>query len=118
MQAAYKMLYWKEQHRSSKLKIRLNEEKDRRREAVKRTSHLKRQLTEANRNIAELENGYIAEVCPHCETEVRMIWDIEADGMLTYCPFCGIRMVLCGYCDGGCDFDYGRGTCRYTIRKR
>ena len=40
----------------------------------------------------------IIEFCPHCETEVEMMWDIEKDGYKAFCPYCGNKLMLCDEC--------------------
>lgn len=40
----------------------------------------------------------VIECCPHCEREVVMQWDTEADGYEAICPYCGNRLMLCDEC--------------------
>lgn len=59
----------------------------------------------------------IAEMCPHCETENEITWDIDALGYKTYCPICGDMLMLCDACirsedglnEGGNYCDWGKG---------
>ena len=60
----------------------------------------------------------VAEMCPHCENEVLMDWDVEKNGYQAYCPYCGKRLMLCDECihagdnpAGGCDYDSGTDSC-------
>lgn len=60
----------------------------------------------------------ITELCPHCENEVTMNWDVETFGYQAYCPYCGKRLMLCDECthtengpDGGCDYDSDADHC-------
>ena len=67
------------------------------------------------------EGGYMTEdvyeYCPHCENEAVVKWDIEADGMQIYCPYCGKPIMLCSECearDGAiCDWEEKKG-CHYS----
>ena len=63
----------------------------------------------------------VTELCPHCETEVEMNWDVKIHGYKAYCPFCGKRLMLCDEClhpDGefedGCDYCTGTDTCKHN----
>lgn len=65
----------------------------------------------------------VTEVCPHCEQEVTMVWDVETYGYHAYCPFCGKRLMLCDMCQhqngeeqatGDCDYDSKTDTCRFN----
>ena len=48
---------------------------------------------------------YITELCPHCEKEITLSWDVENDGYQIYCPSCGKVIMLCGMCDRSpCDW--------------
>lgn len=60
----------------------------------------------------------VYEYCPHCENEAVVKWDIEADGLQIYCPYCGKPLMLCSECpvrDGeeSCDWQEGIG-CRHS----
>lgn len=41
----------------------------------------------------------VVEMCPHCEMEVSLYWDIESDGYQIFCPNCGKAIMLCSMCD-------------------
>ena len=66
-------------------------------------------------NPSEIE---VTEVCPHCESEITMQWDVYTYGYKAYCPHCGGRLMLCTACHddngGSCDYDSGTDTCRYN----
>lgn len=49
----------------------------------------------------------VTEVCPHCDSEISLTWDVEKDGYKVFCPKCGKEMMLCGYCPirDKCDFE-------------
>ena len=49
----------------------------------------------AEQDIAEYE---ITEVCPHCESEITMQWNVSESGYKAYCPVCGKRLMLCSAC--------------------
>lgn len=38
------------------------------------------------------------EVCPYCNNEISMRWDVERDGYQINCPFCGEKIMLCDAC--------------------
>lgn len=49
----------------------------------------------------ENQNGNqreITEVCPHCDAEVNINWDVETQGYVARCPECGRCMMLCDEC--------------------
>lgn len=61
------------------------------------------------------------EVCPHCDSEITLTWDVDNDGYRVFCPNCGEELMLCdaclhaddnpgGKCDFKTDFD-GNPTC-------
>jgi predicted RNA-binding Zn-ribbon protein involved in translation (DUF1610 family) len=63
------------------------------------------------------------EVCPNCDSEITMVWDVKQNGYKAYCPVCGNRLMLCDMChhrgDGGefvddCDYDSETDTCRFN----
>lgn len=41
----------------------------------------------------------VTEMCPHCQNEVTVQWDVENDGYELYCPYCGFPIMLCSMCD-------------------
>lgn len=69
----------------------------------------------------------VTEVCPNCEKEVTMVWDVETYGYRAYCPFCGKRLMLCDMCQhpngeeqatGDCDYDSRTDTCRFNRHEK
>lgn len=60
----------------------------------------------------------VTEVCPHCESEVTMTWNTDADGFCAFCPHCGQRLMLCDECFqvGGdtCDYDRETDSCKHN----
>lgn len=40
----------------------------------------------------------VVEVCPHCDAEVVMRWDVDEDGFKAFCPYCGKELMLCDEC--------------------
>ena len=38
------------------------------------------------------------EMCPHCDTEITIEWDVENDGYEVICPECGEKIMLCDAC--------------------
>lgn len=66
----------------------------------------------------------VVEMCPHCETEVEMVWDTERYGYNSFCPHCGERLMLCDEClhHGDepawiCDYNSKTDSCRRNIVK-
>ena len=62
----------------------------------------------------------VTEVCPHCETEITMLWDTTERGFQAHCPVCSKRLMLCDECqhtvceDGephNCDYSAECDTC-------
>lgn len=64
----------------------------------------------------------VTELCPHCNTEVEMRWDVERDGFKAYCPYCGKRLMLCDEClhrgngefHDDCNYDTKTDSCRFN----
>lgn len=64
----------------------------------------------------------IVEVCPRCDVEVVMQWDVKQDGFKSFCPYCGNRLMLCDECmhpdgeyNGGyCNYDSQTETCQHN----
>ena len=64
----------------------------------------------------------IVEMCPHCETEITMEWDVTTRGYKAFCPVCGSRLMLCDECQHGepgyrCDYNGETNTCRHNKPK-
>lgn len=59
----------------------------------------------------------IVEQCPECGSEVWLKWDVDRDGYVVHCPYCGYRMKLCSMCDvrdgGKCDWTESSGKCKH-----
>lgn len=61
----------------------------------------------------------VVEVCPSCESDVVMLWNVETDGYRAFCPYCGNRLMLCDEClhrsgGGECDYDKETDTCMFN----
>ena len=58
----------------------------------------------------------VTEVCPHCEWEITLTWNVEEDGYQIYCPNCGKVMMLCSMCDGtdGGVCDWSEKGCKHS----
>lgn len=60
----------------------------------------------------------ITEVCPHCENEITMQWNVEELCYKAYCPVCGKRLMLCSACHddtgGMCDYDSKTDSCKFN----
>lgn len=68
--------------------------------------------------------GYEVEMCPHCEQEVKIRWNVNKDGFKAYCPHCGKRLMLCNACQhrygescDDCDYCGKTDTCRFNKNK-
>lgn len=69
-------------------------------------------------------SGFVTELCPNCETEVEMRWDVEMFGYKAYCPYCGQRLMLCDECQhpngefsDDCDYCTETDTCRFNRKE-
>lgn len=40
----------------------------------------------------------VTELCPHCVSEIGVIWNPEEDGYQIHCPRCGTKIMLCSIC--------------------
>ena len=38
------------------------------------------------------------EICPHCDNEITIQWNVEKDGYQISCPYCGNKIMLCDAC--------------------
>ena len=63
-------------------------------------------------------DGMVYEMCPHCENEAAMRWDVKRLGYQAFCPVCGERLMLCGEClhapdntCGSCDYNAEDDSC-------
>lgn len=70
---------------------------------------------------AESSDGHEIEVCPHCDREVELRWNINDDGFKAFCPHCGKRLMLCDACKhrsgeyhDDCDYCSETDTCRFN----
>lgn len=68
-----------------------------------------------------VRSGYVTELCPNCDTEVEMRWDVEMFGYKAYCPYCGQRLMLCDECvhpngeyENNCDYCTETDSCRFN----
>lgn len=63
------------------------------------------------------ESELITEMCPHCETEATVCWDVSKDGYQIFCPYCGRPIMLCSMCDARdgavCDWEEEKG-CKHS----
>lgn len=46
----------------------------------------------------------VTELCPHCDRENTIEWDVDKEGLQAFCPGCGKRLMLCSMCEdlGNC----------------
>ena len=64
-----------------------------------------------------MELTEVTEMCPHCQNEVTVQWNVEKDGYELYCPYCGFPIMLCSMCDARegkvCDWEEING-CKHS----
>ena len=51
-------------------------------------------ISEKNTGSCKDREYIVTEVCPHCEAEVEMRWNVAADGYKAFCPHCGKRLSV------------------------
>lgn len=75
----------------------------------------------AKLRIAEDGPREVTEMCPYCDREVTLLWDVKADGYKAICPFCGKRLMLCDECNhpngeycGKCDYNRETDSCKHN----
>ena len=42
--------------------------------------------------VIKLQDTIVTGLCPHCDTEVGISWDVDKGGFEVFCPNCGARM--------------------------
>ena len=83
------------------------------------TSDLKTNIEDKCKEVIP-NNHEVTEVCPHCDSEITMIWDVAERGLKAFCPVCGNRLMLCSECPAtaergaACDYDNESDTCNVT----
>lgn len=79
--------------------------------------------TPIERNLGIPDLPEVVEVCPYCENEVVMSWDVKKNGFKAFCPYCGKTLMPCDECkhrgyDGeyydDCDYCSKTDTCRFN----
>lgn len=55
----------------------------------------------------------VTELCPHCDSEVTLIWNLEEDGYQIHCPRCGAKIMLCSMCPMQYRCDWCRNSAGY-----
>ena len=59
----------------------------------------KKKAEKANKpEVIPIQNTLVSELCPKCDTEITVSWDVDTDGFEIFCPNCGEPMVLCSAC--------------------
>ena len=53
--------------------------------------------------LSRVNENTVVEWCSHCEQEIELKWNVEAQGHKTYCPVCGNVLMLCDECTHRCD---------------
>lgn len=58
----------------------------------------------------------VYELCPHCNVEAELSWDVKTQGYLSKCPSCGERLLLCSECNHNtCDYDHMLDLCKKIV---
>lgn len=92
--------------------------------ASKEISYFDKEITDMTAEPVDDDRTYIVtEVCPHCQSEVKMRWNTDTDGYKAFCPMCGKRLMLCDECchsenAGGCDYDMTTDSCKHNKPER
>lgn len=55
----------------------------------------------------------VTECCPHCDSEITVLWNVEQDGYQIFCPNCGETIMLCSMCDRE-PCDWTENGCKYS----
>lgn len=76
-----------------------------------RTLKIKRRV-----RMESMRNYEVTEMCPHCETEITLCWDVRSEGYQVFCPNCGKPMMLCSMCDRS-PCDWAEKGCKYSNEK-
>ncbi|MHC1722498.1 MAG: hypothetical protein AB9836_04750 [Aminipila sp.] len=57
----------------------------------------------------------VTEICPHCDNENTLNWNVATQGYEAECPVCGKKLMLCSVCmydgNGKCDWDSTTASC-------
>ena len=78
-----------------------------RREKACELKKTKRSLKEVGQELSVVKENMTTYFCPYCETHNMISWDFRW-GLQTYCPRCGVKIMLCDFCqlrETGCDYD-------------
>jgi predicted RNA-binding Zn-ribbon protein involved in translation (DUF1610 family) len=86
------------------------------------TAVKKAELILQNLKTTEKRSYKVIEVCPHCENEITMMWNVKAHGYKAFCPVCGKRLMLCDLCQHrgpnynceDCDYNSITDSCRFS----
>ncbi len=92
-------------------KLKKQNERIRRRETENR--NLKNNMRRTAQELEDIKDSLTTVFCPYCETHNMFSWDSEW-GLVSYCPHCGARVMLCQMCEksvSGCDYDERLDVC-------
>ena len=73
----------------------------------KENRRLKAQIIRSTIELDELKSRLTVSYCPYCEEYNMFSWEPEW-GIITYCPKCGAKLMLCERCPKNgaeCDYD-------------
>lgn len=54
----------------------------------------------------------VCECCPLCGREATILWNVRADGLHAFCPYCGERLMLCSECHENCSYCTETDSCK------
>lgn len=96
---------------------RLAESRRKAQEAQKAYRSARHDYIAAVKELDGLKSHTVIQTCKHCGFIVRVLWDVERDGLSAYCPYCGHCMILCSACPFSCNYDYATEHCSYMEGK-
>lgn len=102
---------------------RARKKSEERRKEIRSLKARNKRLLRRNARIRGDISDLVYEVCPHCNDEVCLRWDVEERGYVAYCPSCGEKIYLCSKCDkgieecGACGFGYADDSCFMEVEQ-
>ena len=75
--------------------------------------NLKNRMRRAAQELADIKESLTTGFCPYCEEYNMFSWDPDW-GLVSYCPRCGARVMLCQMCEKSvydCDYDERLDVC-------
>lgn len=72
------------------------------------------------KELLKIRGSLVTEVCPHCDCENTIEWNVVEKGYQAYCPNCGKILMLCSQCmldTQDCSWDEDTGLCHRKIEE-